>query len=199
MRALPALLPCLAAALQAPLRSRRLSTSLNILSPEAMVSLQKATNKAEFEDTVAKYAKQKRLSTRDAELEYARYLPVHNQLRGAPSTPAQVSPRPGQVRPRRRRELERRRGTATAATGKYPAGGLRPAAVAALAGVHRRRPNRRDGEAHLRLRALEHDQGLRDHRVPLRLRGHVGPRSTVVSSSTRLLRLGFDRVVSIRI
>ena len=68
------MLPCLAAALQAPLRSRRLSTSLNILSPEAMVSLQKATNKAEFEDTVAKYAKQKRLSTRDAELEYARYL-----------------------------------------------------------------------------------------------------------------------------
>ena len=45
-----------------------------------MVSLQKATNKAEFEDTVAKYAKQKRLSTRDAELD-ARYLPVHNQLR----------------------------------------------------------------------------------------------------------------------
>ena len=80
MRSLAALLPCLAAALQAPLRSRRLSTSLNILSPEAMVSLQKATNKAEFEDTVAKYAKQKRLSTRDAELEYARYLPVHNQL-----------------------------------------------------------------------------------------------------------------------
>ena len=76
MRALPALLPCLAAALQAPLRSRRLSTSLNILSPEAMVSLQKATNKAEFEDTVAKYAKQKRLSTREAELEYARYLLV---------------------------------------------------------------------------------------------------------------------------
>ena len=74
MRSLAALLPCLAAALQAPLRSRRLSTSLNILSPEAMVSLQKATNKAEFEDTVAKYAKQKRLSTRDAELEYARYL-----------------------------------------------------------------------------------------------------------------------------
>ena len=74
MRALAALLPCLATALQAPLRSRRLSTSLNILSPEAMVSLQKATNKAEFEDTVAKYAKQKRLSTRDAELEYARYL-----------------------------------------------------------------------------------------------------------------------------
>ena len=79
MRALPAaLLPCLAAALvptkSLPRNRPRISTSLNILSPEAMVSLQKATNKAEFEDTVAKYAKQKRLSTRDAELEYARYL-----------------------------------------------------------------------------------------------------------------------------
>ena len=74
--ALLAFLPCINALLPAKaLRNgRRPSTSLNILSPEAMVSLQKATNKAEFEDTVAKYAKQKRLSTRDAELEYARYL-----------------------------------------------------------------------------------------------------------------------------
>ena len=73
---LAAFLPCVNALLPAKaLRSgRRLSTSLNILSPEAMVSLQKATNRADFEDTVAKYAKQKRLSTRDAELEYARYL-----------------------------------------------------------------------------------------------------------------------------
>ena len=73
---LAAFLPCVNALLPAKaLRNgRRPSTSLNILSPEAMVSLQKATNKAEFEDTVAKYAKQKRLSTRDAELEYARYL-----------------------------------------------------------------------------------------------------------------------------
>ena len=73
---LAAFLPCVNALLPAKaLRNgRRPSTSLNILSPEAMVSLQKATNKAEFEETVAKYAKQKRLSTRDAELEYARYL-----------------------------------------------------------------------------------------------------------------------------
>ena len=53
-----------------------------------MVSLQKATNRAEFEDTVAKYAKQKRLSTRDAELEYARYLcgavSDHNNVAVAP-------------------------------------------------------------------------------------------------------------------
>ena len=73
---LAAFLPCVNALLPAKaLRNgRRPATSLNILSPEAMVSLQKATNRAEFEDTVAKYAKQKRLSTRDAELEYARYL-----------------------------------------------------------------------------------------------------------------------------
>ncbi len=88
---LAAFLPCVNALLPAKaLRSgRRPATSLNILSPEAMVSLQKATNKAEFEDTVAKYAKQKRLSTRDAELEYARYLldpvgpPVWTKLYGA--------------------------------------------------------------------------------------------------------------------
>ena len=68
---LAAFLPCANALLPAKaLRSgRRPSTSLNIRSPEAMVSLQKATNRAEFEDTVAKYEKQKRLSTRDAELE----------------------------------------------------------------------------------------------------------------------------------
>ena len=58
-----------------------------------MVSLQKATNRAEFEDTVAKYAKQKRLSTRDAELEYARYLldpsaPVRKSKFHRTSTPS---------------------------------------------------------------------------------------------------------------
>ena len=92
-----AFLPCVNALLPAKaLRNgRRPSTSLNILSPEAMVSLQKATNKAEFEDTVAKYAKQKRLSTRDAELEYARYLldpsvAVQKSAREAPSPSSYV-------------------------------------------------------------------------------------------------------------
>ena len=45
-----------------------------IISPEAMVSIQKFTNRAKFEETVESYAKQKRLSLRDAELEYAKYL-----------------------------------------------------------------------------------------------------------------------------
>ena len=83
---LAAFLPFLTKALQPPRTGRRPATSLNILSPEAMVSLQKATNRAEFEDTVAKYAKQKRLSTRDAELEYARYLwlPGWKSISGAP-------------------------------------------------------------------------------------------------------------------
>ena len=45
-----------------------------IISPEAMVSIQKFSNKAKFEETVEAYAKQKRLSIREAELEYAKYL-----------------------------------------------------------------------------------------------------------------------------
>ena len=40
-----------------------------VISPEAMVSLQKMTNRKSFEETVSAYAKQKRLSTREAELE----------------------------------------------------------------------------------------------------------------------------------
>lgn len=45
-----------------------------VISAEAMVSLQKLTNREEFTKTVEAYAKQKRLSTRDAELAYAGYL-----------------------------------------------------------------------------------------------------------------------------
>jgi hypothetical protein len=73
-RAALLLLPCLGAALLAPSRRHR-STRLGVaLSPEAMIALQKFTNKADFEKTVAAYAAQKRLSLPDAELEYARYL-----------------------------------------------------------------------------------------------------------------------------
>jgi hypothetical protein len=66
----------LTAAGNAKHRRQRAPTSVSVLpiGPDAMVKLQKATNKAEFEETVAKYAKQKRLSIRDAELEYATYL-----------------------------------------------------------------------------------------------------------------------------
>lgn len=61
---------------RAPTRSQRAHAPsiAMIISPEAMVKIQKLSNKAEFEDTVARYAKEKKLSARDAELEYARYL-----------------------------------------------------------------------------------------------------------------------------
>ena len=45
-----------------------------IISPEAMVSLQKLVNKKGFEKTVSAYAKEKRISPEAAELEYAKYL-----------------------------------------------------------------------------------------------------------------------------
>eukprot|EP00629_Pelagomonadales_sp_RCC1024_P016788 CAMPEP_0119290136 /NCGR_PEP_ID=MMETSP1329-20130426/40226_1 /TAXON_ID=114041 /ORGANISM="Genus nov. species nov., Strain RCC1024" /LENGTH=166 /DNA_ID=CAMNT_0007290951 /DNA_START=97 /DNA_END=593 /DNA_ORIENTATION=+ len=53
---------------------RRAAVRTRVISPEAMVTLQKMTNRKSFEETVETYAKQKRLSTREAELEYATYL-----------------------------------------------------------------------------------------------------------------------------
>ena len=55
-------------------RAARRAAPTMIISPEAMVALQKVSNRAEFEKTVDAYAKQKKLSRRDAELEYGRYL-----------------------------------------------------------------------------------------------------------------------------
>jgi len=64
----------LISSLIAPRPAPRQPTRLHVISPEAMVTLQKMTNRKSFEETVETYAKQKRLSTREAELEYATYL-----------------------------------------------------------------------------------------------------------------------------
>mmetsp|Transcript_16503 Transcript_16503/g.51670 ORF Transcript_16503/g.51670 Transcript_16503/m.51670 type:complete len:171 (+) Transcript_16503:26-538(+) len=45
-----------------------------IISPEAMIAVQKTVNRAKFEATVENYMKTKRVSREEAELEFATYL-----------------------------------------------------------------------------------------------------------------------------
>lgn len=49
-------------------------TVRHIISPEAMIGLQKAFNRAGFEKTVENYMKVKRISREAAEIEFAKYL-----------------------------------------------------------------------------------------------------------------------------
>lgn len=61
-------------ALLAPPAARPRQTVRHIISPEAMIGLQKAFNREGFEKTVENYMKKKRLSREAAELEFAKYL-----------------------------------------------------------------------------------------------------------------------------